>query len=92
MNKSRNRLQNKRLFSQNQFGIRSLKCVKCASLTKREKGNIFLVTLPSLALCFQPHSRPSASLFGRLLEYAKIRTVLQSSEAIHDIAFSNEQF
>ena len=39
-----------------------------------------LGSLPSLALCFQPRSKPLI-LFdcSRILEYAKIRTVLQST-------------
>ena len=53
------RLKNTRLFSQNHL---------------REKKTVFLASLPSLALCFQPRSR----LFVGL-EYAKIRTVLQST-------------
>ena len=40
--------------------------------------SVFLASLPSLALCFQPHSRPFVWLL-RVLEYAKIRTVLQSN-------------
>ena len=39
--------------------------------------SVFLASLPSLALCFQPHSRPFVDC-SRVLEYAKIRTVLQS--------------
>ena len=38
----------------------------------------FLASLPSLTLCFQPRSTPLFDC-SRILEYAKIRTVLQSN-------------
>ena len=44
----------------------------------RTRG-VFLASLPSLTLCFQPRSRPFVWLCSRVLEYAKIRTVLHSN-------------
>ena len=80
------RLQNSRFFFlkiSKEIGKawrKSLVGAKRASLTgwvRREKKNVFLASLPSLALCFQPC--PDL-LFdcSRVLEYEKIRTVLQS--------------
>ena len=47
------------------------------SLTRAKRAS--LTRSPGLALCFQPRSRPFVWLLARcVLEYAKIRTVLQS--------------
>ena len=56
----------------------SLTRPKRASLTGERKKTVFLASLPSLALCF---NLVRDLLFDclRVLEYAKIRTVLQSS-------------
>ena len=87
------RMQNSRVF----FSKSVKKSAKCgvrvllarASHALRKKTDcpfsiffpVFLASLPSLALCFQPRSRPFVWL-PRVLEYAKIRTVLQSNSAL----------
>ena len=73
---------------------KSLVRAKRASLTgwvKREKKNVFLASLPNLALCFQPC--PDL-LFdcSRVLEYAKIRTVLQSRWHLKGLRIPHSRF
>ena len=55
---------------------------------RREKNwqSVFLASLPSLALCFQPRSRPFVWLLARTW-IRKIRTVLQSNLFCFDKVF-----
>ena len=86
------RLQNSRVFFlkiSKEIGRVWRKSLTRARLTRlRKKPDcpfsiffpVFLASLPSLALCFQPRPRPFVWL-PLVLEYEKIRTVLQSNSA-----------
>ena len=87
----RTRLQNSRFFLKIRKEIgkenrsKSLARAKRASLKcpwGERKETYF--SLPSLALCFQPCSRPSVWLLERN-KYAKIRTVLQSKKGLKNV-------
>ena len=67
------RLQNSRFFSSNSVKKSVKRRVRVLRARSARASHAHRASLPSLALCFQPCSRPS-----RGLEYAKIRTVLQS--------------
>ena len=65
--KKKSRLQNSQFFfSQNRFSL---------TLTRARRASLTRLSLPSLALSFQPRFRFDCS---RVLDFAKIRTVLQS--------------
>ena len=68
--KKKSRLQNSQFFfSQNRFSL---------TLTRARRASLTRLSLPSLALSFQPRFRFDCS---RVLEFAKIRTVLQSRKS-----------
>ena len=69
------------------IGVRVLLARNARAVTRpwgERKRNVFLASLPSLALCFQPRSRPSFWLLERN-KYAKIRTVLQSKKGLKNV-------
>ena len=68
--KKKSRLQNSQFFfSQNRFSL---------TLTRARRASLTRLSLPSLALSFQPRFRFDCS---RVLEFAKIRTVLRSRKS-----------
>ena len=76
--KKKSRLQNSQFFfSQDRFSL---------TLTRARRASLTRLSLPSLALSFQPRFRFDCS---RVLEFAKIRTVLRSrkSQSINTIKY-----
>ena len=75
-----NRLQNSRVFfskSVKKSVKRGVRVLRARSAQASHSRRACEASLPSLTLCFQPRSRPFVWL-PRVLEYTKIRTVLQS--------------